>query len=76
MATGDVRGLIAEAASGGGAIAMLLNRGDEPARVQMSDLKLGAVEIDALDLAGGAKIEIFDAVDLPPHSARILRLKR
>jgi hypothetical protein len=82
MATGDVRGLIAETASGGGdaiatgAVAMLLNRGDEPARVQMSDLKLGAVEIDALDLAGGAKIEIFDAVDLPPHSARILRLKR
>jgi alpha-galactosidase len=81
MATGEVRGLIAETASGGGAIAtgavaMLLNRGDEPARVQMSDLKLGAVEIVALDLAGREKIEIFGAVDLPPHSARILRLKR
>ena len=76
MAAGDVRGLIAETAGGGGAIAMLLNRGDSPVRVQTSDLKLGAVEMVALDLAGGGKIEIFDTIDLPPHSARILRFKR
>ncbi len=80
MATGDVRGLIAESAGGGaiatGAVAMLLNRGDEPVRVQMSDLRLGAGEIVALDLAGGEKIEIFGTIDLPPHSARMLRLKR
>ena len=35
MTTGDVRGLITETAVG--AIAMLLNRGDSPARVQTSD---------------------------------------
>ena len=75
MAAGDVRGLIAETA-GGGAIAMLLNRGDSPVRVQTSDLKLGAGETVALDLAGGEKIEVFDTIDLPPHSARMLRLKR
>ena len=75
MAAGEVRGLIAETA-GGGAIAMLLNRGDSPVRVQTSDLKLGAGETVALDLAGGEKIEVFDTIDLPPHSARMLRLKR
>ncbi len=81
MATGDVRGLIAETASGGdaiatGAIAMLLNRGDSPVRVQMSDLKLSAVETVALNPACDEKIEIFDTIDLPPHSARMMRVKR
>jgi alpha-galactosidase len=74
MATGDIRGLIAENAGGG--IAMILNRGDSPARVNTSDLKLGASEIVALDLAFDEKIEVFDTIDLPPHSARIVRLKR
>jgi alpha-galactosidase len=74
MTTGDVRGLITE--TDVGAIAMILNRGDTPARVQTSDLKFGAREIVALDLAVDEKIEIFDKIDLPPHSARILRIKR
>jgi len=76
MTTADIRGLISESADGAGAIAMLLNRGDSPARVQTSDLKLDAGEIVALDLAFDEKIEIFDTIDLPPHAARILRLKR
>ena len=75
MTSGDVRGLITETA-GGGAIAMLLNRGDSPARVQTSDLKSGAGETVALDLAVDEKIEIFDTIDLPAHSARILRIRR
>jgi alpha-galactosidase len=76
MATGDVRGMITKT-SDGGAIAMILNRGDSPARVQTSDLKLDAGEIVALDLARAVdeKIEIFATIDLPPHSARILRIK-
>ena len=74
MTTGDVRGLISQNAEGKGAIVMLLNRGDTPVRVQTSDLKLGAGEIAALDLAFDEKIEIFDTIDLPPHSARILRV--
>jgi alpha-galactosidase len=75
MTADDVRGLISERADGS-AIAMLLNRGDSPARVHVSDLKLGAGEIAALDLAVEEKIEKFDTIDLPPHSARILRFKR
>jgi hypothetical protein len=55
---------------------MLLNRGDAPARLQTSDLNLNATEIVALDLAHDEKIEIFDTIDLPPHSARILRIRR
>jgi alpha-galactosidase len=75
MTTEEVRGLISEN-DDGGAIAMILNRGDSPARVQRSDLKRDAGEIVALDLAFDEKIEIFDTIDLPPHSARILRIKR
>jgi alpha-galactosidase len=75
MTTGDVRGVISESADGS-AIAMILNRGDSPARVQTSDLKLDTGEIVALDLAFDEKIEIFDRIDLPPHSARIMRIKR
>lgn len=75
MTNGDVRGLITETQDGG-AIAMILNRGDSSARVQRSDLNLGAGEIVALDLALDEKIEIFDTIELPPHSARILRIKR
>ena len=74
MTNDDVRGLITETAVG--AIAMILNRGGSPARVQTPDLKLGAGEIVALDLALDEKIEIFDTIELPPHSARILRIKR
>ena len=74
MTTGDIRGLITQTASG--AIAMILNRGDSAARVQTSDLNSGAGEIAALDLAVDEKFEIFDTIDLPPHSARILWVKR
>jgi alpha-galactosidase len=73
MTTGDVRGVISKSADGS-AIAMLLNRGDAAARVDRSDLNLGTSEIIALDLANNEKIEIFDTIDLPPHSARILRV--
>jgi hypothetical protein len=74
MTAGDIRGMITE--TDVGAIVMILNRGDTPARVQTSDLKLGAGEIAARDLAVDEKIEIFDTIDLPSHSARILRVSR
>jgi hypothetical protein len=74
MTTGDVRGMVTQIE--GGAIAMILNRGDSPARVRTSDIKLGDGEIVALDLAVDEKIEIFDTIDLPPHCARMLRIKR
>lgn len=74
MATGDVRGLKSE--NPDGAIAMLLNRGDSPVRVQTSDLDLGAGEAVALDLATGEHSAIFDTIDLAAHSARIIRVGR
>jgi alpha-galactosidase len=74
MATDDVRGIVTQTAVG--AIAMILNRGDTLVRVQTSDLKLGDGEIAALDLASNEKSEVFDTIELPPHSARILRIKR
>ena len=74
MATGDVRGLKSE--NRDGAIAMLLNRGDSPARVQTSNLDLGDGEVTALDLAREEESAVFDTIDLAPHSARIVRVRK
>jgi alpha-galactosidase len=74
MATNDVRGMVTETPDE--TIAMLLNRGDQSARMQTSDLKLGDGEAVALDLATGGKSAIFDTIDLAPHSARIIRVKK
>jgi alpha-galactosidase len=97
MATGDVRGLVTEIP--GGAILMLLNRGDERALINTSDLKLNPARALALDTAGAvppravpldtARAVVIDlagdesavsdtiasdTIDLPPHSARIIRM--
>jgi alpha-galactosidase len=74
MATGDVRGLRHETPVG--AITMLLNRGDAPARVQTADLNLGDGEATSLDLATDEKSAVFDTIDLAPHSARIIRVRK
>ena len=74
MATGDVRGVVNE--NPDATIAMLLNRGDQPARVQTSELNLGDREIVVFDLATTGKAAVFDTIDLAPHSARILRVKK
>ena len=72
MATGDVRGLIKKMPRG--AIAMLLNRGDSPAQMRTSDLKLGDGDANAIDLTG-SESAVFDEITLPPHSARIIRTR-
>jgi alpha-galactosidase len=74
MATGDVRGMVNE--NPHSAITMLLNRGDSSARVQTSDLNLGEGEATALDLATGERTSVFDTIDLAPHSARIIRVRK
>jgi alpha-galactosidase len=74
MATGDVRGVVNE--NPDATIAMLLNRGDQPARVQTSELNFGDREIVVFDLATTGKAAVFDTIDLTPHSARILRVKK
>ncbi len=72
MATSDVRGLIKKMPRGD--IAMLLNRGDSPAQVRTSDLKLGDGDTIAIDLTG-SESAVFDELTLPPHSARIIRTR-
>jgi alpha-galactosidase len=70
----DMRGMVNE--NPHGSITMLLNRGDSPARVQTSGLNLGEGEATALDLATGERSAVFDTIDLAPHSARIIRVKK
>ena len=55
---------------------MLLNRGDSVAQVQTSDLNLGDGEATTLDLATGERSAVFDRIDLAPHSARIIRVRK
>jgi len=74
MASGDVRGVVNETPDS--TIAMLLNRGDQPARVQTSDLNLGDGETVVFDLATASNSAVFDKIDLAPHSARIIRVKK
>jgi alpha-galactosidase len=74
MATGDVRGIVSESADG--ATVMLLNRGDAPVHIPPSQLKLGAGDAVSLDLASGEKSAVFDTIAMPPHSARIVKIKR
>jgi alpha-galactosidase len=71
MATGDLRGLKNE--NPVGAIVMFLNRGDSPTQVRISNLDLGDKELTALDLESGEKSEVFDTINLAPHSARLVR---
>ena len=74
MATGDVRGMVTETPPG--AIAMLLNRCDSPISLLYSDTELPSGEASTLDLATASRNSVFDTIDLPPHSARIIRVKR
>ena len=73
MATGDLRGILNQTPAG--AILLWLNRGDSPARVQTADWNETG-ETHALDLATDEKTAVFDTLDLPPHSARIIRVRK
>jgi alpha-galactosidase len=74
MTAGDVRGMVNKNPQG--AITMLLNRGDSVAQVQTSDLNLAEGEATALDLATGERRAVFDRIDLAPHSARVIRVRK
>ena len=41
-----------------------------------SELKLGAGELVSLDLLNGEECAVLDAIEMPPHSARIIQVKR
>jgi alpha-galactosidase len=72
MSTGAVRGMAR--AMRDGAIAMLINRGDEAARVRLFDLRLGVGKMTLRDLRGGEH-SLGDSIEIPPHAARIIRLR-
>jgi hypothetical protein len=44
--------------------------------VQTSNLDLGDGEVTALDLATDEESAVFDTIDLAPHSARIVRVRK
>jgi alpha-galactosidase len=65
-----VRALVQKSA--GGAVAMVLNRGDSDQQVRLADLDLGAGPFTAAAL-GKKPAPAAEILDLPPHSARIVR---
>ena len=75
MSAGNVRGLIAENADGSSAIAMLLNRGDAPTRIQTSDLSYAA-EIYRPRSRRQRENRNIRHDRSAAHSARILRIRR
>ncbi len=72
MSTGAVRGMMR--AMRDGAIATLVNRGDESARVRLFDLRLGVGKMTLRELKGSER-SLGDSIEIPPHAARIIRLR-
>jgi alpha-galactosidase len=72
MSANRVRGMVREMRDG--AIAMLINRGNEPERIRLFDLRLGVGKMTLRDLRGGER-SLGDAIEIPPHAARIIRLR-
>jgi hypothetical protein len=66
---GGVRGLMKQSDEGG--IAMVVNRGENPARFQLATLGRGSYEVRTL---GGKGKSGTGTIDLPPHSARLVRV--
>ena len=71
MDEGGVRGLAKE--PDGGTLAMVFNREDSPQRLPVSSIGHGSVSVRAL---GGNESKVSGAIELPPHSARIVRVSR
>jgi alpha-galactosidase len=73
MTTGPVRSLVKQSA--GGATAIIVNRGDNAARLSVATLGIpdAAAKIGAI---GGVKEPAPDQIELAPHSARIVRFSR
>jgi alpha-galactosidase len=72
MNAGAVRGMTR--AMRDGAIAMLVNRGNEPARIRLFDLRLGVGKMTLRELSGGER-SLGDAIEIPAHAARFIRLR-
>jgi alpha-galactosidase len=78
MSSADVRGIVqAEFRStveSNEKTAMLLNRGDQRARVKIPELGLGTGTASVMGLAG-VESPLEDELEMPPHSARFVRIK-
>jgi alpha-galactosidase len=68
---GAVRGLMKQ--SDDEAIAVVVNRGDNPARFTLATLGRGSYQVHAL---GGTEEARTGALELAPHAARLVRVKR
>jgi alpha-galactosidase len=68
---GGVRGLMKQ--TDDGAIAVLVNRGDNPARFMLATLGRGSYQVHTL---GGNGEAGTDVIDLAPHSARLVRVNQ
>ncbi|HKM99891.1 MAG TPA: hypothetical protein VJX23_05205, partial [Candidatus Binataceae bacterium] len=71
MDNAPIRGLVKETRDG--ALAMILNRGESPQRFDLNSLGDGTFHIRAL---GGQEGDASGTIDLPPHSARIVRMNK
>lgn len=70
MAEGAVIGMA------NGSVAMISNRGNDAATINTADCAIPPGEAEALDLAVDETAAVFDTIQLPPHSARIIRARR
>jgi alpha-galactosidase len=68
---GEVRGLMKQ--GGEGVAAVVVNRGDRPARFPLATLGRGSYKVRTL---GGKEESGTAAIDLAPHSARLVRVNR
>ncbi|MGO9453130.1 MAG: glycoside hydrolase family 36 protein [Candidatus Binataceae bacterium] len=71
MDNSAVRGLVG--GSGESVLAMILNRGESQERFDLTRLGAGEFHVCAL---GGKEEDASGAIDLPPHSARIVRMNK
>ncbi|HKF30598.1 MAG TPA: glycoside hydrolase family 36 protein [Candidatus Binataceae bacterium] len=68
---GGVRGLMKQ--SDEGVTAVVVNRGDDPARFPLVRLGAGSYQVRTL---GGQDESLTGVIDLAPHSARVVRVNR
>jgi len=79
MSSAEVRGMVQAEFRGtlesDDTIVTLLNRGDDPAQVKLSELDLGTGRASLVSLSG-TETPLAEVFSMPPHSARLVRLRR
>jgi alpha-galactosidase len=72
MTSGAMRGLVEPLRDE--TLAMLLNLGAEAERIRLADLRLGPGKMTLVDF-GSAEHPLGDLIEIPPHAARIIRIR-